>query len=309
MAESCPLCCSSNTHAVESLPFGVLRRFYLRQMNIDLGEQSFVAIDLRRCEPCDLRFYTPAFTGDEKFYESLQRFDWYYLAEKQEYEFAAHYVSSEDRVLEVGPGRGVFAEKIKSRSYTGLELSEAAANQARERGMSVYKCSIEEHSKDNAEGYDVVCSFQVLEHIADTRSFIESCLRCLKSGGTMIHSVPYEDGFIGRQHNNILNMPPHHATRWTDQALHNLARMFDLQVIAFGYDRLSDLHLRAYSVALIENSMNRALGRRQRSLDAAFENLLVKAPVRLLSRLLERGLKDKGLRPAGHSVTIVYRKP
>jgi SAM-dependent methyltransferase len=277
-------------------------------MKLDLGDQIFDALELKLCAACDLRFYVPEFVGDEKFYESLQRFDWYYMSEKAEYEFAAQYITPEDRVLELGVGRGAFAAKIKAQSYVGLELSEAAANLARERGVVVHKCSIEEHAVDHPDAYDVVCSFQVLEHISDPKSFIESSLRCLKKGGKMIHSVPWEDGFIGTQTNNVLNMPPHHATRWTDKALRNLAVLFNLEVVAFGYEMLSDLHVRAYSTALIENSLNRCLRRRHRTLDSMTNWLPVKAPVRALSLFLERGLKCPALRPAGHSVTVVYRK-
>jgi SAM-dependent methyltransferase len=277
-------------------------------MKLDLGDQIFDALELKLCAACDLRFYVPEFVGDEKFYESLQRFDWYYMSEKAEYEFAAQYITPEDRVLELGVGRGAFAAKIKAQSYVGLELSEAAANLARERGVVVHKCSIEEHAVDHPDAYDVVCSFQVLEHISDPKSFIESSLRCLRKGGKMIHSVPWEDGFIGTQTNNVLNMPPHHATRWTDKALRNLAVLFNLEVVAFGYEMLSDLHVRAYSTALIENSLNRCLRRRHRTLDSMTNWFPVKAPVRALSLFLERGLKCPALRPAGHSVTVVYRK-
>jgi len=277
-------------------------------MKLDLGDQTFDAIELKRCEACDLRFYVPEFSGDEKFYESLQKFDWYYMSEKQEYDFAAQYVTSEDRVLELGVGRGAFAAKIKPKSYVGLEFSEAAAHLARKHGVVVHKCSIEEYAIDHTGDYDVVCSFQVLEHIVDPGSFIKSSLKCLRTGGKMIHSVPWEDGFIGTQSNNVLNMPPHHATRWSDKALQNLAELFNLQVVAVGYEMLSDLHIRAYSTALIENAMNRCLRRRHRTLDPTTNSLLVKAPVRALSLFLERGLKCPALRPAGHSVTVVYKK-
>ncbi len=308
MADLCPLCCSPNVCVLERLPFSLLRRLYKKQMNIDLGEPNLDAIELKRCESCDLRFYVPPFSGDERFYDSLQKFDWYYVSEKQEYEFAARYISSGDRVLELGVGRGAFAAKIRPKSYAGLELSEVAASRARQMGFEVYKCSVEEHSSKFANTYDVVCSFQVLEHISATRSFIEASLRCLKSGGKMIHSVPWEDGFIGKQSNNLLNMPPHHATRWTDKTLRRVAELFDLRIVALGYEVLEDVHIRAYSVALIENSLKVALNREHRSLDAALASVLVKAPVRLLSLFLERGLQEKKLRPAGHSVTVVYQK-
>jgi len=309
MPDSCPLCCSSNTAVVEKLPFALIRRLYRRMLKVDLEKRELTTIELRQCRACDLRFYVPAVSGDERFYDSLQKFDWYYVSEKPEYEFAARYISSEDRVLEVGAGRGAFSGKIKPKSYEGLELSEAAAQQAQQRGIQVHKRSLAEHSTEHENAYDVVCSFQVLEHIPDTRSFIELSLRCLKRGGKLIYSVPWEDGFTGRQSNNVLNMPPHHATRWSDKALGHVAELFNLQVIAIGYDVLSDLHIRAFSTTLIENSLNRTLGRRHRTLDGVFSSILVKAPVRLLSLFLETGLQDKTLRPAGHSVTMVYQKP
>jgi 2-polyprenyl-3-methyl-5-hydroxy-6-metoxy-1,4-benzoquinol methylase len=277
--------------------------------DIDIGSHDFSSIELRACERCDLRFYAPPLVGDEKFYESLQRLDFYYLSEKQEYDFAARHISSEDRVLEVGAGSGAFAGKIRAGFYEGIELSGAAVDSARQRGLKMSKRSIADHAKDHAGCYDVVCAFQVLEHIEDTRSFLESSVGCLKPGGKLIQSVPREDGFVGQQHNNILNMPPHHATRWTERALRSVGALFELEIVEIGYDLLSDLHLRGYSTTLIENALNGFLGRAQRSLDSSFASWFVKAPIRIASLFLERGLRVAALRPAGHSITVVYRKP
>ena len=134
MTYLCPLCKSPENRPIEELHYALLRRLYRKLLQIDLGDQRFAVIELRACGRCDLRFYTPPFIGDEGFYDSLQRFDWYYLEEKDEYDFAARHISATDRVLEVGIGHGAFAEKIPSESYEGLELSEAAVNMARQRG-------------------------------------------------------------------------------------------------------------------------------------------------------------------------------
>jgi len=308
MTYLCPLCKSPENRPIEELHYALLRRLYRKLLQIDLGDQRFAVIELRACGRCDLRFYTPPFIGDEGFYDSLQRFDWYYLEEKDEYDFAARHISATDRVLEVGIGHGAFAEKIPSESYEGLELSEAAVNMARQRGCKVARHSIQEHAKEHVGAYDVVCSFQVLEHIADTKSFLESSLKCLRKGGKMIQSVPREDGFVGRQSNNILNMPPHHATRWTDRALREVGELFKLEIVAVGHEPLSDLHIRGYSTALVENSLNEFLGRPQRTLDLRFASVIAKAPIRLASLFLERGLRSTALRPSGHSATVVYRK-
>jgi 2-polyprenyl-3-methyl-5-hydroxy-6-metoxy-1,4-benzoquinol methylase len=309
MSDCCPLCRSNQTTTVETLPFALLRKLYWKQLKVEVKEvQGLSTIDLRRCEACALKFYVPAMEGDQRFYEALQHFDWYYLADKQEFKFAAQHISTHDRILEVGAGWGAFANKINASAYEGLEFSDAAVELARQRGLALHKASIEEYAKSHANSYDVVCSFQVLEHVADARGFIEASLRCLKKGGKLIQSVPWEDGFLGRQSNNVLNMPPHHVTRWSKVALEKLAEIFDLRVLAFGFDELSDLHLRGYSTALVESCLNRVLGRETRALDSMLQSVFIKAPVRLASIFLEKGLQNKGLRPAGHSATVVYEK-
>ena len=305
---SCPLCRSPENRILETLRYKLLRKLYRRFFHIEL-ERSSPDIDLRVCERCDLRFYSPPLIGDEKFYEALQSNDWYYLTEKEEFNFAARYISAQDQVLEVGTGRGAFADKIACQSYEGLELSLAAVNMARQRGLSVHQRTIQEHAKDHAGAYDVVCSFQVLEHVPDPLSFLESSLCCLREGGKLIQSVPREDGFVGSQSNNILNMPPHHATRWSDRALHSVASVFELEILDSGYDTLSDLHIPGYSTALIETSINNLLGRSRQSLDPYFASFFVKVPVRMGSLFLEKALKNgSALRPGGHSITVVYRK-
>jgi len=308
MTIKCPLCDSADNRLLEVLSGGLLRRLYRRQLGINLGGWSPSTIELRHCHRCDLKFFVPGTTGDEKFYECLQKFDWYYLAEKQEYDVAAKHISSNDSVLEIGVGRGAFAGKIRPRSYVGLELSEAAVRMARQHGLNVYKDSIEQHSRNHSDSYDVVCSFQVLEHVAEPKRFIEFSLRCLKRGGKFIQSVPSEDAFLGTEANNILNMPPHHVTRWTNKALGSLAEQFSLEIVEIWNDKLSDFHLRPYSVAVIQNSLNTIFRRQQRCLDSKLALLPVKAAVRCLALVLEHQLKSGPSRPAGHSVTVVYRK-
>jgi 2-polyprenyl-3-methyl-5-hydroxy-6-metoxy-1,4-benzoquinol methylase len=309
MTTACPLCFSEDNQALETVSLDLLASFYKKQFNIELDKDLRETIELRVCENCDLRFYARAFPGTERLYESLQRFDWYYLAEKQEYDIAAAHISRRDSVLEIGAGRGAFAKKIQPQSYVGLELSESAVTMARQEGLCVYKTSIDEHAALCQGCYDVVCSFQVLEHVADTRGFLDAALSCLRSRGRFIHSVPSEDAFIGYATNNILNMPPHHLTRWTDKALCKLAELLSLDIIEIRHDSLSDLHLHAYSVASIQKVLNKISWRKPRTLDWAFSSVLAKSIVALMSIPLEAALRVGMPRPLGHSVTAVYRKP
>jgi len=308
MTPECPLCCCSNNSATELLELRLLSGLYKRQFGIALPGAKERQIELRACRCCDLRFYHPAMAGDEEFYERLQGFDWYYLTEKEEYDIAAQHVAHDASVLEVGVGYGAFAKRIETKAYVGLELSESAVAMARRRGLSVYKSTIEAYATEHEGKHDVVCSFQVLEHVTNPRSFIEASLRCLKPGGRLIQSVPSESSFLSQEINNILNMPPHHLTRWTDTALRRLAELFGLALVEIRHDALSEMHVQAYASTRIRKSLNRILGREHRSLDAKFATLFARAGVRGLSFFPEMLLRFRRSKLAGHSVTAVYLK-
>lgn len=44
---------------------------------------------------------------------------------------------------------------------------------------------IEQHSKDNFERYDAVIASEVIEHVTEKDVFLESCINCLKPGGSI----------------------------------------------------------------------------------------------------------------------------
>jgi ubiquinone/menaquinone biosynthesis C-methylase UbiE len=66
--------------------------------------------------------------GDSKFYEQLEKFDWYYMPWKWEHEITLSYLDPKKRVLEIGCGTGSFVQKaadISGAYIKGLELNEA----------------------------------------------------------------------------------------------------------------------------------------------------------------------------------------
>jgi 2-polyprenyl-3-methyl-5-hydroxy-6-metoxy-1,4-benzoquinol methylase len=183
------------------------------------------------CDACGLHFFWPAITGDEKFYGDLQKISWYYSAGKPEFHIAAAYVHSAHDVLEIGAGRGLFSREIKPASYTGLEFSPTAIELAAANGVRLLPETVERHAEQNAGRYDIVCTFQVLEHVANPRTFLDAAVTCLKPGGRLIVSVPAEDSFARFAFWDVLNMPPHHVTRWTDSALRSIARICGLRLV------------------------------------------------------------------------------
>lgn len=303
----CPLCLGQQTTVLEVLDFERIKALYRAELSVEL-DKICDQVTLSRCEECDLRFYDPFPVGTTGFYSQLAKHEWYYLSEKNEFDIARRYLDDCQSLLEIGAGTGAFAEKVPHIRYMGLELNDNAAAKARSRGLNVQSETVETHVYRQHPQYDAVCSFQVLEHIPDARGFLSAAVSSLKPGGLMIHSVPSEDSFMGRRANVILNMPPHHATRWTDTALRNLSIIFDLEIVELIHEPLSNQHISSYCTQRIQTIVNRIFGRRDRTLDAAYSSVAARAITRSMSLPWEWTLRASLNRPVGHSVVAVYRK-
>jgi SAM-dependent methyltransferase len=295
------------TNILASLSANSVRGAY-RKLGVDVdrflvGVEQFDLTEDRH----GLRSWRPAIPGDGKFYEQLSEHPWYYMKEKDEFE-AARKVIGKVSVLEVGCGSGFFADGSEFASYTGLELNQAAAGDARAKGHHVEELMLHDYANEHPASADVVCSFQVLEHLTDPADYFLSALKILKPGGRLVTSVPAEDSFVGSIVDNVLNAPPHHLTRWTDEAL----KSFPLEL---GFDCLDVIHLpvenqhyKWFWNTLIERGML-PKGTSDFAMPKSLTTKLkVKAAIAALSALGFNFAVPKELSIPGHTVMAVHRK-
>lgn len=183
----CPLCGSSHCNSLENIKKDDLIHLYKRAFNVDVATLINSDISYTHCQECDLRFFVDKNnqmpTGDDGFYNALNKFPWYYMGEKKEYQYAKKYIKATDKVLEVGCGKAAFAKFIPTKDYTGLEFSTDAKKLAAKSGITIENISIQEYAKKRPNCFDIVCSFQVLEHVSNPREFIQSKLEALNGGG------------------------------------------------------------------------------------------------------------------------------
>lgn len=310
---SCPLCLASDIKQIDAVPVADLVELFEKSYKVDVKKEfgSMDTVLYYFCNDCDLRFFYPFVTGSESFYEGLQKFDFYYMSEKEEYVFAKDFIKSTDRLLEIGAGKGAFAKKTGTRDYTGLEFSSKAIEAASGEGISLLRESIQEHSKRNKERYDIVCAFQVLEHISDIRSFINSSVECLKPGGKLIFSVPSYNSFLSLAKNVILNMPPHHISHWSYKSLNNIARYFPLEMVAVYHEPLAAVHKTFFSAVFSAYIVDRIFCRRKKLMDTSMKPKIMMGFTVLLYHVIYAVLHIASyinLLPRGHSVTCVYKK-
>lgn len=115
-----------------------------------------------------------------------------------------------DSLLEVGAGFGTFCEEAQGSGafgqVTGIELTPHLAETCRRRGLTVHETPVEKADLP-PESFDVIASFETIEHIFDPRGFIEGCARLLKPGGVLVLSCPNFHGFdimaLGTDSNSI----------------------------------------------------------------------------------------------------------
>ena len=231
----CPLCSSSNTQVIETIPVAPLVDAWQKSFNIDVqnefrGLQQF---DFCQCADCCLRFFKPeSLAGSPALYERLEDLDWYYMPRKWEHDVALKDLRGCERILEVGCGSGAFLTLAKERlslDVEGLEQNPKAAQEAVQHGLRVRTMKVEEVVEVGGVKYDAICSFQVLEHVPSPATFLNACCALLRPGGRLLLGVPNADSFI-RLAFNPLDMPPHHMSRWPLKTLSLLPKFFPVNL-------------------------------------------------------------------------------
>lgn len=182
----CILCGYHQTSIIEKIDTQLLQKLY-KKLSIDTYQYIQTPLFYHHCLECDFRFYAlengEIPTGDNDFYNSINKFPWYYFSEKYEYAYAQKWIIKDHQVVEVGCGKAAFAKYIPYAHYMGLELSTDAKIMAQKNGVEIENISIQNYAQQHPESSDIVCSFQVLEHVSNPHSFLQSQVKTLRGGG------------------------------------------------------------------------------------------------------------------------------
>ncbi len=162
-----------------------------------------------QCPKCDLVYTTPRCSGDElrEMYqtdywqsESAKDFGYTdYLADEADYlktfrmrsQVITERFEKPGKLLEVGSAAGYFLKVMKDQGWdvTGVEISEHVTKQARERFEldPIHVGTLEEVQPElDAGGYDVVCFWDVIEHLVDPAADLKRAHALLKDDGLLL---------------------------------------------------------------------------------------------------------------------------
>ena len=230
----CPVTGEPAARFVQWIGTAFLARLWKLQFGAN-ARPSFGAVERFALwqSPTGLYFFDPAAPGDSEFYDGfygrlLRRKLWRKDSERQEFKSAARRVKPGERVLDVGCGFGNFRHSVPHARYTGLDPHFAHQAQSDDvRGEMLH-----EHLVAHAGSYDVVCAFQVVEHVAAPLPLFAEMVQAARPGGLVIASVPHIPSAMLRIPNFLMNAPPHHLTWWNRESLAALAARAGAEVEA-----------------------------------------------------------------------------
>lgn len=191
----CPLCTSGQGRTVQRIAVtrGPAKGIY----------------ELRQCEACELIRLKPR--RDDSVLAQLYDEDFYFstgwalrgIAEQVIHQIQCVRQSRVERhvrsgaLLDIGSGDGRFVNHMAGAGWdaTGLDFSPSAKVLAEQRnGGGRFLCGSLFDHEFAPESVDAVTLWQVLEHIAEQREFLERTRALLRPGGVFIAAVPNIDG-------------------------------------------------------------------------------------------------------------------
>lgn len=130
-----------------------------------------------------------------------------------------------NRILDIGCGCGFFLEIAKQRGWEvyGTEFTQNAIEICEEKGITMKKGSTSSSMFD-AEYFDVVTSFEVIEHHQHQQTEMKAIKHFLRKGGLFYCTTPNFNAFerrILKSNYKIIKIPAH-LTYFTKKSFHHL---------------------------------------------------------------------------------------
>jgi SAM-dependent methyltransferase len=155
------------------------------------------------------------------------------------------------RILEVGAGTGGNLEMLSQfGAVDALEMDATARAIAERKSHGRFRLRPGRCPDDlpfDGEQFDLICLFDVLEHIAEDTQTLVQLRRLLVQGGRILVTVP-AFGWMWSRHDEFL----HHKRRYTGAQLRSVVTAAGLRL-----DRMSYFNTLLFPLALLTRSLDR----------------------------------------------------
>lgn len=131
----------------------------------------------------------------------------------------------EGESLEIGPGT---KPKIPVRGNYFVEISNAAAERLKQLGGKTYMLDLTDKLPFPSRKFDLICAFEVLEHIPDDTFVLREINRILKKNGVCLISFP-----LNMQFWNSYDKAVGHVRRYNPEKIEETFTMCGLKIVKY----------------------------------------------------------------------------
>lgn len=207
------------------------------------------------CRNCSFIYASPFVAGDATFYnlvthaisnpssenENHENWKWEWEQAKFSIRQLTHFSNKELALLEMGASTGSFIKRIageiiNKENILCLEYAEFGVTQINKLGIEALPKDIRElvHEKDLKEKFDIICLFQVFEHLDNYDKLFEAFNYLTTSGASLILAVPNGDRIRFNELNGgLLDLPPNHLGRFNKNSFNELSKKYNWVIEEF----------------------------------------------------------------------------
>ncbi len=152
------------------------------------------------------------------------------------------------RILEIGCSSGAFLSELKESlasvgmldkcKLAGIDIDETAVRKNVDSSIEIYAVGAEEYAKFSKEKYDLIMHFELIEHLQNPFSFMQSVAKLLTPNGLHHFHTPNANGFdnqaLGYNEFRALAhgiFPPMHLQAFTPQNIVHFAIRSGFKVV------------------------------------------------------------------------------
>jgi SAM-dependent methyltransferase len=219
---------------VGTLRCEAVSQMYEERFGVDISRcfHEHRKLTFSECSLTGYRYWKPfSVAGDQGFYQQIsEAWPLYYRPERWEYPAALAIVRPGHRVLEIGCGRGWFLLRLQQLTAhaVGLETNREAIEETVTK-FPTLAVSIPDAAAAHGP-FDVIFSFQVLEHIAQPLIILQQCVNALQPGGILVLSTPNRDFFAFERRFDCLDLPPHHMGHYSPKVFQAVANLLKIRL-------------------------------------------------------------------------------
>lgn len=187
-----------------------------------------------------------------------------------------------NNIIDIGCGDGYFLEAAKQRGWNvyGTEFTDIAIQSCSAKAIRMRKGILDSSNYENIE-FDVVTSFEVIEHINNPQSEIKSIKKILRNGGLFYFTTPNFNSIsrlILKTKWNVIEYPEH-LSYYTSKTINHL-------LILNGF-----VKLKTETTGIHINSFRKSIGSKtSKSAENIEEGLREKTETKLFFKYLKKSI-------------------